>query len=212
MRFFYTTANPFERLRVLEEQHEAIAAEVPPFDTNAITIKRLHKDWHNTGDEAAWAEFVARLESNRAWIGGWDGQAWFNFPLLIGGKAVGAAEELCPTTLKLLKGIAGVNVAGFALLLPHSKLPVHTDTTGYHYNSAAFNMLLSGSNSTLHVGPEDTHDHKKGVAVIFNSEYPHSARNNGDSNRVILYLDFVLKLGQTTPLPAKEGGSEIHRV
>lgn len=203
MKLFYTTASPFERLKVLEDNHEVIAAEVPPFDTNAITIKRLHKDWHNTGEKESWLEFVAKLESNRAWIGGWDEQAWFNFPLVIGGKAVGAAEELCPTTVKLLKGIEGVNVAGFALLLPHSKLPVHTDTTGYHYNSAAFNMLLSGSNSTLHVGPEDIHDHKKGVAVIFNSEYPHSARNNGDSNRVILYLDFVLKL-QTTPLPNVE--------
>ena len=202
MRFFYTTAHPFERLKVLEDNHEAIAAEVPPLNKEAITIKRLHKDWHNTGGEA-WVEFMAKLESNREWIGGWD-TPWFNFPLVINNKAVGAAEELCPTAVKLLTGIEGINVAGFALLLPHSKLPVHTDTTGYHYNSAAFNMLLSGSNSTLHLGPEDAHTHKKGVAVIFNSEYPHSARNDGDSNRVILYLDFVLKIDQPSPPPSVE--------
>lgn len=201
MRLFYTTAG-FERLKVLEENHEAIAAEVPPLNKDAITIKRLHKDWHNTGGES-WVEFVAKLEVNREWIGGWD-TPWFNFPLVINNQPVGAAEELCPTTIKLLKGIEGVNVAGFALLLPHSKLPVHTDTTGYHYNSAAFNMLLCGSNSTLHISPEDCHDHKKGEAVIFNSEYPHCAKNNGDSNRVILYLDFVLKLGQSSPPPSEE--------
>ena len=193
MRFFYGTEGKFERFRVLEDNVDALCAEVPPFDASAVAVKRLHKQWHNTGENNEWSEFLAKLATNKTWIAGWcEDECWFNFPLIHNDSAIGAAEEMCHVTIALLKSVGGINVAGFALLLPRSKLPTHTDTTGFHYNSAALNMMLTGSKSRLCVGPEDFHEHVKGKAVIFNSEYPHCAYNDGDTNRVILYVDFRL--------------------
>ena len=37
-----------------------------------------------------------------------------------------------------------------------------------------------------------TYKHESGKAVIFNSELNHDASNNGDTNRVILYIDFEI--------------------
>ena len=196
MRFFYNSSDEkFTRLKRIEERHPEIAAEVPPFNQQQVVIKRVHDDWYNTGDKKNWEDFLTALKTNKTWVAGWDDKnAWFNFPLMQNDAVLGDAERLCPKTIAMLRNpeMLGINIAGFALLLPHSKLPTHTDTTGPSYNSVAVNMLLSGSNSHLHVGPDASYAHELGKAVVFNSEYPHCATNNGDTNRVILYIDMKL--------------------
>ena len=195
MRHFYTTDDDerFARLKTLEQHYLHILEEVPEFNLEAVRIKRLHNEWYNTGEVDGWDKFLEALKVNRTWIAGWDkDNCWFNFPLMQRDVIIGAASELCPFTIGLLKDIGGINIAGFALLLPHSKLPPHTDTTGPSYGSIAFNMKLSGGASALHVGPHGNHEHVTGRAVLFNSEVPHYATNDGDVIRIILYLDVAL--------------------
>jgi hypothetical protein len=194
MRFFYNTGDKiFERTKIFEKRHEDIVSEVPDFNRDDVVIKRVI-DWFNVGDSKNWEASLADLKNNKRWIAGWDNSnLWFNFPLMFNGTVIGEADTICPKTISLLRSVPGINVAGFALLLPHSKLLTHTDPTGPNYNSMAFNMMLYGNNSHLMVGPDAIHTHEVGKAVIFNSEWPHCATNESDSNRVILYMDIKLK-------------------
>jgi aspartyl/asparaginyl beta-hydroxylase (cupin superfamily) len=135
-----------------------------------------------------------QLSSNRDWVAGWDpDNKWFNFPLILKDRPIGFAKEICPNTIQILQDLGGINTAGFAIILPHSRLPVHTDPTGPTYGTMAFNMLLSGKNSSLIVGKSPPYKHKLGKAVLFNSELEHYARNDSDDIRTILYMDIVLR-------------------
>ena len=126
--------------------------------------------------------------------------------MILKDKPIGFAKEICPNTIEILQGIGGINTAGLAILLPHSRLPVHKDPTGATYGTMAFNMLLYGEKSTLIVGESYeligksyeligksyAYEHKVGKAVLFNSELPHYARNDSDDIRTILYMDIAL--------------------
>ena len=94
--------------------------------------------------------------------------------MILKDKPIGFAKEICPNTIEILQGIGGINTAGLAILLPHSRLPVHKDPTGATYGTMAFNMLLYGEKSTLIVGESYeligksyAYEHKVGKAVLF---------------------------------------------
>ena len=96
---------------------------------------------------------------------------------------------------KILKSLGNIKTCGFTLLYPNSSLDIHTDYVGPSFNSMALNMLLTGTNSNLniyHKNVKYTYNHESGKAVIFNSELNHNASNNGNTNRVILYIDFEI--------------------
>ena len=184
----FKTSSSYPHCRVLEERHQAIADEVPPFDASKVTLQRHHDVWYDTPKGK---EFFEKLEANTEWIYGWS-KDWYNFPLMIKDTVVGSAERQCPKTIEALRAVGGINTAGFALLAPHATLGVHTDSTGPKTQSMSFNMLLSGGPAELYVtyGTDFMkHTHVKGEAVFFNSEHPHYATNSGASNRVILYVD-----------------------
>jgi len=99
----------------------------------------------------------------------------------------------CPKTLQLLElvKILGIkiNIAGYTLLLPNTKLQIHNDpNTGISSNTAAFNMPLTGTDCYLYM-KDSKYLHQNGKAVLFNSEIDHYADNNGSTNRFLLYMD-----------------------
>jgi hypothetical protein len=181
----------FTRFRALEINYKTIAAEIPNFDQKKVTIKRDEGVWHNKKTDLH-ENIFQQLSSNREWIAGWDpDNKWYNFPLILKDAPIGFAKEICPNTIEILQSIGGINTAGFAILLPHSRLPLHADPTGPTYGTMAFNMLLYGEKSSLIVGESYAYEHKLGKAVIFNSELPHYARNDSDDIRTILYMDIL---------------------
>ena len=94
--------------------------------------------------------------------------------------------------MSMLKQIGNINIAGFSLLLPNSALLPHCDNVGPTYNTMGVNMFLIGKNSSLYVkinNKFEQYKHEKGKLVIFNSENEHYADNNGDHNRIILYIN-----------------------
>jgi len=187
--YYDTNHKLFRRFKIIETSYKELAAEIPPFDQTKVTFKREAGVWYNDQEK-----IEQHLSSNRDWIAGWDpDNRWFNFPLIIKDRPVGFAKEICPTTIEILNDLGGINIAGFSLLMPHSKLPIHTDETGPTHGTMAFNMLLSGEKSSLIVGKSPPYKHKLGKAVLFNSEFQHYARNDSDDIRTILYMDIVLR-------------------
>ena len=185
--YYDTSHEIFNRFKILEHNYAALAREIPPFEQKKVAFKREAGVWLNESDEQK--EMINRLSSNREWIAGWDPEnKWYNFPLILKDTPIGFAKEICPTTIEILQSIGGINIAGFALLLPHSRLSPHTDPTGPTYGTMAFNMLLSGEHSSLIVG-KSIHMHELGKAVLFNSELEHYARNDSNNIRTILYMD-----------------------
>ncbi len=188
MRFFYTT-NEYPKMKILEDNYEIIKNEIPNFVLENIKIKRNIDDWGDKGEN-----LFKKLQNNKEWIFSWQSEdRWFSFPLMYYNQVIGFAEEICPNTIKILKSLGNIKTCGFALLYPNSSLDIHNDGVGPSYNSMAFNMLLTGTNSNLNIyynKKKYTHVHEPGRAVIFNSELFHDACNNGIINRVILYIDF----------------------
>lgn len=185
---FYTTEN-YPNMKILEDNYEIINKEIPNFVFENITVKRSRNDW---GEKAE--NLFNILQKNKEWIFSWQAEdRWFSFPLMYKNCVIGSAEKICPNTIKILKSLGNIKTCGFTLLYPKSSLDIHTDQVGPNFNSMALNMLLTGTNSYLDIYDNNVqyrYNHENGKAVIFNSELLHSATNNGDTNRVILYIDF----------------------
>ena len=188
MTFFYTT-DEYPKMKILEDNYEIIKKEIPNFVFENITIKRRQDEWGESGNN-----LVKLLQNNKEWIFSWQSEdRWFSFPLMYNNFPIGCAEEICPNTINILKSLGNIKTCGFTLLYPKSSLDIHTDYVGPSFNSMALNMLLTGTNSHLNIYDKNVkyeYNHEIGKAVIFNSELNHNASNDGDINRVILYIDF----------------------
>jgi aspartyl/asparaginyl beta-hydroxylase (cupin superfamily) len=189
-RYFYTI-DKYPKMKRIQDNWITIRDEIPKFDINTVTIARQQDEWLN--DKAD--KLYDKLKDNNNWIKSWnDNNTWFNYPLMYNNKIIGKAEETCPNTIKLLKSLNNIQVAGYSLLVPYGEINYHTDSTGPTYNSMAFNMKLTGKRCRLIIrdkNKEYIHIHIVGKAVIFNSEHEHMADNNSDIDRVILYIDFI---------------------
>jgi len=188
MELFYTTEK-YPNMKILEDNYEIIEKEIPNFIFENVKVIRSRYDWDEKGKD-----FIKKLHDNKEWIFSWQAQdRWFSFPLMYKNYPIGLAEEICPNTIKILKSLGNIKTCGFSLLYPKSSIEIHNDHVGPHFNSMALNMLLTGKNSDLNIyynNIEYKYNHEYGKAVIFNSELLHNATNNGDTNRVILYVDF----------------------
>ena len=193
-KLFYSTNDiPFEKLKILEHNYKIILSEIPPFDINKVKIKRNADEWVNKLN----LDNFDKIKKCDTWIEGWNAEkdTWFNYPILVKDEVMCDVEKKCPKTLKLLQ-MSGlkINVAGYALLLPKTKLMIHTDPeTGLSTNTAAVNLKLKGTDSYLFVKNKfnnfDKYEHDDGKIVIFNSQLEHYAINDGDTIRYILYMD-----------------------
>lgn len=188
MELFYTTEK-YPKMKTLEDNYEIIQKEIPNFIFENIKVKRKKDEWGEKGED-----LIKNLKDNKEWIFSWQAEdRWFSFPLMYNNHPIGLAEEVCPNTIRILKSLGNIKTCGFTLLYPNSSIGIHTDYVGPSFNSMALNMLLTGKNSDLNIyynNIEYKYKHECGKAIIFNSELPHNATNNDDTNRVILYVDF----------------------
>lgn len=96
-----------------------------------------------------------------------------------------------PKTTELLKGIKNINFSAFSRLHPKSKLAPHTHDNP---DNLIFHMGLvipEGKKCGLKVGGQTHLWTKAGDAVVFNDTLEHSAWNDSDNERIVLYVDFV---------------------
>jgi hypothetical protein len=97
-----------------------------------------------------------------------------------------------PNTISLLKQIKGVRYAWFSRLAPKSKLAphVHVQTSAtliFHLGLVIPANKTSGLSvdGRLHVWE------KPGESIVFDDTFTHSAWNDSDQDRIILYVNFA---------------------
>lgn len=98
--------------------------------------------------------------------------------------------ERFPKTIELLKGIKSINFAAFSRLSPNSSLAPHKHNNPYCLIFHMGLIIPLGNTCGLKVGEETHLWTKPGDAVIFDDTFEHSAWNNSDEERIVLYVDF----------------------
>lgn len=115
-------------------------------------------------------------------------KGWKRFYLKWYGEPMASAQRLCPTTVGLLDGLAGVHAAMFSLVGPNSRLGRHRDPLAgslrYHLglitpNSDACRILVDGQ----------PYAWRDGEAVLFDETYLHWVENDTDQTRIVLFCD-----------------------
>ena len=99
-----------------------------------------------------------------------------------------SAEALCPKTVALLRRLPSVKAAMFAELPPGGKLNPHRDP---YAGSLRYHLGLVTPNDdrcSIDVDGE-RYSWRDGESVVFDETYIHSARNDTESNRIILFCD-----------------------
>lgn len=99
-----------------------------------------------------------------------------------------SAEELCPRTVGILKGLPTIKAAMFAELPPGSKLNRHRDPFS---GSLRYHLGLATPNDDgCHIIVDgETYSWRDGESVVFDETYVHEAHNKTDANRIILFCD-----------------------
>lgn len=97
-----------------------------------------------------------------------------------------------PRATELLKEIPNIKFAGFSRLTAHTKLVPHRhnnpDSLVYHLGL----VIPAGGTCGLMVGGETHVWSKPGDAVLFYDGFEHSAWNDSDEERIVLYADLIL--------------------
>jgi beta-hydroxylase len=115
-------------------------------------------------------------------------RGWKRFYLKWYGDSLPSAQALCPRTVKLVESIPRINAAMFALLPPGARLGEHRDpfagSVRYHLglitpNSDACRIYIDGT----------PYSWRDGEAVMFDETFIHSAVNETDQTRIILFCD-----------------------
>jgi len=113
---------------------------------------------------------------------------WKRFYLCWYGTPHKSALERCPKTMELLRAIPNVKAAMFALLPPGSHLVRHRDpyagSLRYHLGLAT----LNSDDCYIEVDGEKK-SWRDGEAIMFDETFIHTAHNNTDKHRLILFCD-----------------------
>jgi len=99
--------------------------------------------------------------------------------------------ERCPDTVRLLHLIPGMTMAFFSILAPHTRIPPHRGpykgVLRYHLG-----LKVPGPEGScrIRVG-NDIGYWKEGKSLIFDDSNEHEVWNDSDSDRVVIFVDFV---------------------
>jgi len=197
---YRNVTNPYKtapsKMKPLEENWKTIANEAAKLPDNIIdgpVTYRVQEDW--LGDRGL-AKIHEQFKNNAGWIYGWQAdiggpnKEWMNWGLIFNGEPCGKNADMCPETTSLLKSIPGIQVAGFSLMTPKSKINPHTDATGKKFGSMAYHLGLDCPKGCNMVIGDKRECEKNGKSFIFDATDLHWAENTSDRPRMILYIDF----------------------
>jgi len=164
----YIDKEQFDTAKILDENWEVIREEAKTlFAADHITQS-------NKVDDVAFNSFFRT--------------GWGRFYLKWYDDFLPSGAEHCPKTVELLKNLPDVNAAMFASLPPGAVLSPHRDPFA---GSLRYHLGLFTPNSEdcfIKVDGE-TYHWKDGESVMFDETYIHTAENNTDEQRVILFCD-----------------------
>ncbi|HEX7647151.1 MAG TPA: lipid A hydroxylase LpxO [Noviherbaspirillum sp.] len=152
----------------------------------------LQENWEVIRDEALHVQRMAKIKAaernDDAGFNSFFKTGWKRFYLKWYDASHPSAQQWCPKTVTLLRGIPCVKAAMFAELPPGAQLNHHRDpfagSLRYHLglvtpNSERCFIEVDGQRYSWH----------DGKAVIFDETYIHWARNDSASSRIILFCD-----------------------
>ncbi len=165
-------------------------------------ICRYKNNWH---DSISGKQFMQKVNNITGWIYGSENNdnndnnnndennnnGWLNFGLIHNNKTFDANSKICPNTCNILKNIKGINIAGFSLLKPNSKILPHKDHSGIKNNSVTihYGLIIPEENKCNLIVDNEIKYQEEDKLIIFDSNYIHYAENNSDKDRIILYID-----------------------
>jgi ornithine lipid ester-linked acyl 2-hydroxylase len=103
----------------------------------------------------------------------------------------------CPETTRLVEAIPGMQTAMFSILAPGKRIPPHD---GPYKGVLRYHLGLIVPDAPveqvgIRVGDE-TRGWREGASLVFDDTYEHSAWNDTDETRVVLFVDVVRPLRQ----------------
>jgi aspartyl/asparaginyl beta-hydroxylase (cupin superfamily) len=191
----------FPELQPFHDAFEDIRAEYLTI-TNKINYDnpRPQRVWSGEHKEEA-HEYLTKNKDIHGWMSAWktgtdEGDTrWVNFPLYALGVQFEKNLSECPTLARLLKENSSfIRIAGFSKLLPRADIEQHVDSTGMPWGTMSYHLGLVIPEKTkcvLKVDGEKKY-HAEGESFLFESTYQHSAENNTDSERTILYIEISI--------------------
>ena len=94
---------------------------------------------------------------------------------------------MCPETTRIIESVPGLTTAGFSWMAPGTHIKPHN---GYTDTVLRCHLgLVVPPECALRVG-DQTRSWQEGKTMIFDDTIVHEAWNRGDSQRIILLLDF----------------------
>lgn len=199
--YFYDPAL-FPHLDVLTQHAELILGELRAALGSAIVSAESRNGAVLSGvwcEDKQFDDFYQSTKNQQGWLHWWSvnnpdrpNNDWTIFGLMNNGQYMTENCALCPQTTRLLEQVPGIRVAGFSRIQPRSGIDTHKGFTGRMYGALAYHLglLIPSSGASLVCGPEVHHWRKAGEVIVFDDTYPHSAWNDSDSERIILYIDF----------------------
>ncbi len=113
---------------------------------------------------------------------------WKRFYLKWYGDAHPSAAKLCPRTTEILRGLPNVSAAMFATLPPGAVLNPHKDP---YAGSMRYHLgLVTPNDDACHIDVDgERYSWRDGQGVVFDETFIHTARNDTDVERLILFCD-----------------------
>lgn len=120
-----------------------------------------------------------------------DDARWRTFFFRVFGVAIDANCRRCPRTAELLSRVPGLGNAMFSILLPGKHIPEHRGPyKGLLRYHLALRVPTPASSCWIDVAGQRRH-WQEGASMIFDDSFQHSAANESDALRVVLFLDFA---------------------
>jgi len=122
------------------------------------------------------------------------GDSWKSFFLYGFGHKIEQNCARCPETARIVTQIPGLKMAMFSILAPKSHIPPHRGPykglLRYHLG-----LIIPSPSTSCGIRVRDEiHSWQEGRSLIFDDSYDHEAWNHADSDRVVLFIDFVRPL------------------
>jgi beta-hydroxylase len=152
----------------------------------------LREHWQEIRDEAVRLNDAGAIRAatgyNDIGFNSFFRTGWTRFYLTWYGREMATAEQLCPRTMALLRGIPSVKAAMFASLPPGARLVRHRDP---YAGSLRYHLGLATPNDDgCYIVVDGQRYHwKDGEAVMFDETFIHHAENTTPGQRVILFCD-----------------------
>ena len=155
-------------------------------------LRALEDNWRTIRDEGLQLMEISKIKApdkhNDAGFNSFFKTGWKRFYLKWYDDSHPSAEELCPKTTALLRGIPSVKAAMFAELPHGGKLNMHRDP---YAGSLRYHLgLVTPNDDRCFIDVDgERYSWRDGQGVVVDETYIHWAENQSGENRLILFCD-----------------------